>query len=335
MRLVLFEGPGSGRGIRPGVWTDNGIVDVSSLTSSAFDAITPQQVMEGIIDNFDDLKPEFEHLVEHVMPIPIEIVRLRPPLPRPGKIICAIANYWEHAQRDPRPLNMFLKNPDAVIGHGDTIVLPEYNEKKMYGDGPGPYVFQHEAELGVVTKGPSKSVTRDNWRQAVFGYTGMIDVSARLEGRSTWRSGSWMGKSFDTFAPVGPCITTADEITNPNDIRVRFFNNGELYHDYETNDMEHQVPEIIEFISGIMTLYSGNLIACGTNHEGLGPLQDGEYVEIELEKIGRMGLHVHDPFKRTWERSVYLGPNSTNQEAVRREREEREKHLREQGQERL
>jgi hypothetical protein len=80
-----------------------------------------------------------------------------------------------------------------------------------------------------------------------------------------------------------------------------------------------------------MTLYSGNLIACGTNHEGLGPLQDGEYVEIELEKIGRMGLHVHDPFKRTWERSVYLGPNSTNQEAVRREREEREKHLREQG----
>ena len=138
MRLVLFEGPGSGRGIRPGVWTDNGVVDVSSVTNNAFDAITPQQVMEGIIDNFDDLKPEFEHIVEHQMPVPVEIVRLRPPLPRPGKIVCAIANYWEHAQRDPRPLNMFLKNPDAVIGHGDTIVLPEYNEKKMYGDGPGP-----------------------------------------------------------------------------------------------------------------------------------------------------------------------------------------------------
>ena len=108
MRLVLFEGPGSGRGIRPGVWTDNGVVDVSSVTNNAFDAITPQQVMEGIIDNFDDLKPEFEHIVEHQMPVPVEIVRLRPPLPRPGKIICAIANYWEHAQREPRPLNMFL-----------------------------------------------------------------------------------------------------------------------------------------------------------------------------------------------------------------------------------
>src|SRR5678816_786767 len=67
MRLVLFEGPGSGRGVRPGVWTDNGVVDVSSVTNNAFDAITPQQVMEGIIDNFDDLKPEFEHTVEHQM----------------------------------------------------------------------------------------------------------------------------------------------------------------------------------------------------------------------------------------------------------------------------
>jgi 2-keto-4-pentenoate hydratase/2-oxohepta-3-ene-1,7-dioic acid hydratase in catechol pathway len=97
---------------------------------------------------------------------------------------------------------------------------------------------------------------------------------------------------------------------------VRFWNNGDLYHDYVTDDMEHRVPELIEFASRIMTLHTGNVIACGTNHEGLGPLQDGELCEIELEKIGRMAVRVRDPLKRQWERSVYLGPGSTNQEAV-------------------
>ena len=148
-------------------------------------------------------------------------------------------------------------------------------------------------------QGPARRASRsDNWRSAVFGYTGMIDVSARAEGRSTWRQGSWMGKSFDTFAPIGPCITTADEIGDPNQLRVRFWNNGELCHDYETDDMEHTGPRAHRVRHGIMTLYSGDLIACGTNHEGLGPLQDGEMVEIEVEKVGRMRLHVRDPLKR-------------------------------------
>lgn len=320
MRLVLFEGPGAGRGVRPGALTDQGIVDLSPV-AGRLDGISPQLLMEQIIEAFDDLRPDFEALAASALPLPVEVVRLRPPLPRPGKILCCVANYWEHAQRDPRPLNMFLKNPDAVIGPGDTIVLPGLNEKQQYGDGPGPYVFHHEAELAIVTRGPARKVKRDEWRRAVFGFTAMIDVSARAEGRSTWRQGSWMGKSFDTFAPLGPCITTADEIEDPNRLRVRFFNNGELYHDYVTDDMEHKVPELIEFASGIMTLHSGDVIACGTNHEGLGPLQDGEYVEIEVEKVGRMGLHVHDPLKRRWPRSVYLGPNSTNPEAVRRSRE--------------
>ena len=317
MRLVLFEGPGAGRGIRPGMLTGEGVVDLSPVASALPD-YTAQGLMEQIIENFDDLREEFELVARRTLALPLEIVRLRPPLPRPGKILCCVANYWEHAQRDARPLNMFLKNPDAVIGPGDTIVLPEFSEKRDYGGAAGPYVFQHEAELAIVTRGPAKNVKQQDWRKAVFGFTGMIDVSARMEGRMTWRQGSWMGKSFDTFAPLGPCITTVDEIEEPNSLRVRFFNNGELYHDYVTDDMEHRVPELIEFASGIMTLHSGNVIACGTNHEGLGPLQDGEYCEIEVEKVGRMGVHVKDPLKRSWERSVYLGPGSTNQDAVRR-----------------
>jgi len=163
-----------------------------------------------------------------------------------------------------------------------------------------------------VIKGPGKKVGQADWRKVVFGYTGIIDVSARAQGRQTWRSGSWMGKSFDTFAPLGPCITTADEIDDPNRLWVKFWNNGDLRHDYLTDDMEHRVPELVEFATTIMTLNSGDVIACGTNHEGLGPLQDGETVDFELEKIGRMTLHVRDPLKRQWERGVYMGPGSTN-----------------------
>jgi len=302
MRLVLFEGPGADRGVRPGVWLESGVVDVSAACAHLA-SHSPQHLMEQIIEGFDTLREAFRAKVEQSLPLPLDVIRLRPPLPRPGKILCCIGNYWEHDQREPRPLNMFLKNPDAVIGPGDTIVLPEFTD---------PYVFQHEAELGIVVKGPAKKVRADDWRRAVFGYTGIVDVSARGQGRMTWRQGSWMGKSFDTFAPIGPCITTADEVDDPNRLWVRFWNNGDIRHDYVTDDMEHTVPELIEFATTIMTMNSGDLIACGTNHEGLGPLQDGEYCELEIEKIGRMGVHVRDPLKRQWERGVYMGPGSTN-----------------------
>ncbi len=88
---------------------------------------------------------------------------------------------------------------------------------------------------------------------------------------------------------------------------MRFWNDGQLRHNYNTDDMEHRVPELVEFASTIMTLNTGDLIACGTNHEGLGALQDGETVEIEIERIGRMSLKVADPLKRSWERGVYMG----------------------------
>jgi 2-keto-4-pentenoate hydratase/2-oxohepta-3-ene-1,7-dioic acid hydratase in catechol pathway len=307
MRLVLFEGPGAGKPIRPGVLSENGVHDCSTATEQ-LDSGSPQRLMEAIIDRFETLRPDLENIRSTTLPLPLDVIRLRPPLPRPGKILCCVANYWEHAQREPRQLNMFLKNPDAVIGPGDTIVLPEYED---------PWAFQHEAELAIVIKGPAKSVKQADWRQAVFGYTGMIDVSARVDGRRTWRAGSWMGKSFDTFAPLGPCITTADEIEDPNKLWVKFWNNGELRHDYVTDDMEHHVPELIEFATTIMTLNSGDVISCGTNHEGLGPLQDGEVCDFELQKIGRMTLHVRDPLSRTWDRGVYMGPDSTNLEARR------------------
>ena len=307
MKLVLFETRGAGNA-SPGVLTERGVVGIGDAVPAGH---TPQATMQRIIDDFVTLRPALERRARDGRAVPLEHVRLRAPLPRPGKILACIANYWEHGALEARPLNMFLKNPDAVIGPGDTIVLPELTE---------PWIFMHEAELALVMKGPAKAVTQAGWRDAVFGYTGMIDVSARGEGRRTWKAGSWLGKSFDTFAPIGPCIATLDEIADPNDVHVQFWVDGQLRHNYNTDDMEHLVPELVEFATSIMTLNSGDLIACGTNHEGLGPLQDGEIVDFEIHGIGRMRLSVRDPLKRSWEKGIYMGPDSTNPEAVRRNR---------------
>src|SRR6266508_4363166 len=298
MKLVTFE-TGADRP-RPGLLTERGVAGILALG------------VVDVINRFAELQPELERLAQYGSALPLEEVRLLAPLPRPGKILACIANYWEHAQREPRELNMFMKNPDAVVGPGDTITLPEFTV---------PWMFMHEAELALVIKGPAKMVKQKDWRKHVFGYTCMIDVSARGEGRRTWPSNpltSWLGKSFDTFAPIGPCIATADEIENPNGLLVRFWNDGQLHHNYNTDDMEHRVPALIEFATTVMTMNSGDLIACGTNHEGLGALQHGEVVEIEIEKIGRMQLKVADPLKRQWERGVYMGADSTNPDAVRR-----------------
>jgi len=303
VRLVLFQAAGTDD-VVPGVMTAQGVVGIADAVRPGH---TPQLTMQNIIDDFETLRPALKRLAHERRALPLSQVRL----PRPGKILACIANYWEHGALEARPLNMFLKNPDAVIGPEDTIVLPELTE---------PWIFMHEAELALVIKGPAKKVTQANWRSAVFGYTGMIDVSARGEGRRTWKAGSWLGKSFDTFAPIGPCIATLDEIPNPNDVHVQFWVDGQLRHNYNTDDMEHQVPALVEFATSIMTLGSGDLIACGTNHEGLGPLQDGEVVDFEIHGVGRMRLYVRDPLKRTWDKGIYMGPDSTNPEAVRRNR---------------
>ena len=187
MKLVLFQSEGKGE-IFPGILTERGVVSIAGAVLRGY---TPQLTMQGIIDDFDKLLPSLEQLAKVGAATPLDKVRLRAPLPRPGKLLCCIANYWEHAQREVRPLSMFLKNSDAVIGPGDTIELPEFTE---------PWAFMHEAELAIVIKGPIKRVKRENWRDAVFGYTAMIDVTARGEGRRTWPAStpaSWMGKSFE------------------------------------------------------------------------------------------------------------------------------------------
>jgi len=147
MKLVLFQTSERAEPV-PGLLTDRGVVDISRTVERSH---TPQLTMERLIDSFERLRPALERQAAEGEAVPLGSVRLRAPLPRPGKILCCIANYWEHAQREPRPLNMFLKNPEAVVGPGDTIVLPEFTE---------PWIFMHEAELALVIKGPVKKVSQ-------------------------------------------------------------------------------------------------------------------------------------------------------------------------------
>ena len=227
----------------------------------------------------------------------MQTVRLRPPVPKPSLFPGGQANFREGktpGTYEVRPIFFFLNAPAAIIGPGDTVELPEMPAR----------VFHHEAELAFVIKKKTTRVKRDDAMESVFGYTTCIDVSARGLGSHSFRHQSVSAKSFDTFKPIGPALVTADEIPDPHDLDVKLWVNGEPRQDYNTSDMEHRIPEIIEYISSIVTLNPGDIIACGTNHQGLGAMQDGDGVDIEIERIGRMSVNVVDPLKRTWPRGI-------------------------------
>jgi 2-keto-4-pentenoate hydratase/2-oxohepta-3-ene-1,7-dioic acid hydratase in catechol pathway len=136
----------------------------------------------------------------------------------------------------------------------------------------------------------------------VFGYTVFNDVSARGTGRPNIVS--FLGKSFDTFAAFGPWITTKDDIVDPYALSITVDVNGERRQDFSTADMERTIPDLIAYISSVTTLNPGDVICCGTNHQGLGAMQDGDEVVTAVSGIGSFTLHVHDPLGRTWERGV-------------------------------
>jgi 2-keto-4-pentenoate hydratase/2-oxohepta-3-ene-1,7-dioic acid hydratase in catechol pathway len=113
-------------------------------------------------------------------------------------------------------------------------------------------------------------------------------------------------KSRETFAPIGPCIVTADEIPDPHNLQVKLWVNGELKQNFNTSDMAHKIPRCIEWVSSIHTIEPGDILASGTNHRGLSAFQDGDVVEIETERLGRLTFKVSDELKRTWGRDTRL-----------------------------
>ena len=195
----------------------------------------------------------------------------------PSKIICVGLNYHDHAKElnmeIPKEPLIFMKPPSAIIGHGDKIIYPKTSQQVDY-----------EAELAVVIGKRCKNITSEHADDVIAGYTCFNDVTARDLQR---QDGQWTrAKSFDTFAPFGPFIASPEEIKpGPDNLSIKSRVNGELRQDSNTSNLIFDIPALIEFISGIMTLELGDIIATGTP-PGVGELHRGDVVEIEIEGIG-------------------------------------------------
>ena len=284
MKLVMFND------FTPGVLDGNRVVDISDAVAGV-PHLSPQELMAGIIAEFESVRGDIEALVAKSDGTPRDSVRFRPPLPKPTQIVAMAANYMESGAREaPALINAFLKSPNSIIGDGDTIVLP---------DAPAA-IFHHEAELGLVIGKEAANVDAADAYDHIFGYVNFIDGSARGLGNNSF----FQGKSWDTFGPVGPCIVTADEVANPQDLRVRLWVNGRLRQDFSTSDMAYNIPRCIEWASGVTTLEPGDILATGTNHQGLGAMQDGDTIELHIDGLDKLTVSVRDDLKREWSREI-------------------------------
>jgi 2-keto-4-pentenoate hydratase/2-oxohepta-3-ene-1,7-dioic acid hydratase in catechol pathway len=227
--------------------------------------------------------------------VSVSQVRIRPPLPRPVTIDCMAVNYMEDGTRsEPAPINAFHKAPSAIIGNGDTMVLPDVPAS----------LFEGEAEIAVVFGKRASNVKAADAMSYVFGYMNFIDGSAR--GLPPAGNVFYQMKSRDTFAPIGPYLVTADEIKDPHKLQIKLWVNGELKQNFNTDDMAHKIPRCIEWVTSIHAMEPGDILATGTNHRGLSGFQDGDKIELECEGCGRLTFNVRDDLKRTWSRETRL-----------------------------
>ncbi len=288
MKLLYFDD------FRLGVLAGNSVVDVTDVVAD-IPHLDRRDLMGGLIEGFEDYQGALETAVRRGEGRPLDAVRLRPPLPRPGKIDCMAVNYMENGTRDaPAPINAFHKAPSAIIGPGDTLVLPDV----------AATIFEGEAELAVVIGKRASHVRAADAMDHVFGYLNFVDGSAR--GLPPAGNTFFQMKSRDGFAPIGPYLVTADEIADPQALAVRLWVNGTLMQDFNTDDMAHRISRCIEWLSAIHALEPGDLVASGTNHRGLGAFQDGDVVELEVEGMGRLRFDVADTLGRTWARETRL-----------------------------
>jgi 2-keto-4-pentenoate hydratase/2-oxohepta-3-ene-1,7-dioic acid hydratase in catechol pathway len=207
------------------------------------------------------------------------------PIPRPPKIICIGLNYRDHAEESNLPIpetpTMFAKFPTSVIGYGAPIVLPKNSTRPDY-----------EAEFAVVIGKGGRHIPEARWREHVFGYTILNDVSARDFQMAT---SQWMiGKTFDTFCPMGPAIVTADEVENPHNLAISLDLSGDLLQNSNTNNLIFNVPQLIAYLSSVFTLEPGDVIATGTPG-GVGfarkpprYLKAGDEVRVRIEGLGEL-----------------------------------------------
>jgi 2-keto-4-pentenoate hydratase/2-oxohepta-3-ene-1,7-dioic acid hydratase in catechol pathway len=298
MRLLFFDD------FKLGVLKGDAVVDVSAVVRDVPN-LGPGDLLRGVIERWGNLRPKLEQAAAQGQGVPLRSVRIRPPVPKPYTIACMAVNYMEDGTRaEPAPINAFLKAPSAVIGDGDTMVLP---------DVPSP-IFEGEAEIALVFAKRASNVKASEALDYVFGYMNFIDGSAR--GLPPAGNTFYQMKSRDTFAPMGPYLVTADEAGDVTNKQVRLWNNGELKQNYNTSDMAHKIPRCIEWVTSIHAMEPGDVLALGTNHRGLHAFQDGDKIELEVEGLGRLHVNIRDGLKRTWGRDTRLDRQNAGQEGT-------------------
>ncbi|HZH58819.1 MAG TPA: fumarylacetoacetate hydrolase family protein [Metabacillus sp.] len=258
------------------------IVDVSDAVE--WETSNPGESFQHLIENFDVLKGKIEDALLTSTSYPLSSVKLHSPVPSTKKIWAAPVNYKNHqiemnkmfnnAPRTIEDLALFLKSPESLSGPSDPIILP-FKDRRT----------DHEAELGYIVGKRAKNVKAEDAKNYIFGYFALLDISIRGNEERTWR------KSFDTFTPIGPWIVTADEIKDPNDLKMTLWVNDEIRQDGSTKYLIYDCYKCFEVACDNMTLNAGDIIATGTP-EGVGPIEHGDSVRIEIEQIGGFEVDV-------------------------------------------
>ena len=274
-----------------GLLNDDEIINLQTL------ADVPETILPSTIEEFIGLGEKGTRTVEQLMlnstktekrkaTLKIGDATFLAPVSSPPKIICLGLNYRDHAEEAgadiPDEPIIFMKPRTAIVGPDEPIIRPTFVKELDY-----------EAELAIVIVKKGKNISVSEAEKYVFGYTAFNDVSAR---GIQFKDRQWTrGKSFDTFAPIGPCITTADQIGNPSNLNIHTRVNGELRQDSSTKNMVFNVYEVIHHISRVMTLEPCDIIATGTP-AGVAVfmkptpkfLSPGDLVEVEIENIGTL-----------------------------------------------
>lgn len=274
MRIASFD---QGR-IGVLVGTD-AIADISSVLTGPVGSWPPMDMVRFIRD-FPTLRPVVEAELERFPRLPLASVRLDTPITWPNKLLAFPTNYEAHIDemRSPNRADVngfFLKANSSLSGPEDDLVLPDL---------PG-YVMHHECELAVIIGRGGRHIPESEAMDHVFGYSCLIDATVR------GRQERVMRKSYDTFTPVGPYITTADEVDDPHNLQLALWVNDELRQQASTADMILGLREMIALSSSVATLMPGDIIASGTP-AGVGPIQHGDRIRIAIEEVGEMTVHV-------------------------------------------
>ena len=288
MKIVSFFAQGD---LRPGVETENGVVDVRSAADAA--GVPAPRTARELIAGGENARAQLDSVLSSA-PETLDPQQLRygPPVPDPDKVICVGANYRKHSEEAGLPVPeqpiYFAKYRNSLVGHGAQVAIPPVTEKVDY-----------EVELVVVIGRPAYQVGVEEALEHVFGYATGNDLSAR---ELQMRTSQWMfGKAIDGFAPLGPAVVTADEVPDPQDLSLKLWVNGEVRQDSTTKDMVFSVAELVSDLSQIMTLEPGDLIYTGTP-EGviLGKedkvwLKPGDEVTCEAGAFGRLTTTLVSP----------------------------------------